>query len=457
MITIQSIMIKTKKILHKDTECLLIIFPYDNKLISRVKSLKDVSWSATHGGWHIPFSESSLSDFSKVFPEVDISNHTKAHDGTKKLSSYNGTTKDNGIRLEYDYHKIMVFMQRNEEDIEFIKSFMYSRWNPNKYYWELPNYDDNLSILQLHFGNRIRSTKEIFTDAAPIRESYSKLNIPKEVELYSQKLKFWMEHKRYSTSTIKTYVHSARSFLAYTWPKPIEELNNDDMVDFVNNYIIKRKLSFTYQNQVINSVKLLFKEIVKSDIELDKLDRPRREHKLPNVLSKEEVSQILHATGNQKHRTILSLIYACGLRRGELLTIKPKDINSSRNVLLIRNAKGRKDRIVPLSLKIIDMLRDYYKTYKPEVWLFEGSQKGVQYSATSMQKILKKAVLKSCINKPITLHWLRHSYATHLLESGTDLRYIQEILGHKSSKTTEIYTHVSTQNLQNIKSPFDDL
>jgi integrase/recombinase XerD len=178
---------------------------------------------------------------------------------------------------------------------------------------------------------------------------------------------------------------------------------------------------------------------------------------LPNVLSKEEVKKILDAPANIKHRAMLSLIYACGLRRGELLNLKPADVDSKRKLLIIRQAKGRKDRVAPLSEKIIGLLREYYKTYRPQQWLFEGQDQGEQYSEQSLQSVLKHAVKKVGIKKPVTLHWLRHSYATHLLEKGVDLRYIQELLGHKSSKTTEIYTHVSEKKLINIISPFEDL
>jgi len=154
---------------------------------------------------------------------------------------------------------------------------------------------------------------------------------------------------------------------------------------------------------------------------------------------------------------MLSLMYACGLRRSELLNLKPQNIDSKRHLLIIRNAKGRKDRVVPISDKLIEMLREYYKEYKPKVWLFEGQKAGEPYSETSLQKVLKIALAEAGNKKPVTLHWLRHSYATHLLESGTDLRFIQELLGHKSSKTTEIYTHVTEKSLQKIKSPFEDL
>ncbi len=178
---------------------------------------------------------------------------------------------------------------------------------------------------------------------------------------------------------------------------------------------------------------------------------------MPNVLSKEEVKAILEAHGNIKHKAMLSMIYSCGLRRSELLNLKFSDIDSKRNIVLLKNAKGKKDRIAPLSPKILELLRNYYKDYKPSVWLFEGQIKGEHYSEKSLQSVLKQALQKAGITKPVTLHWLRHSYATHLLESGTDLRYIQELLGHSSSKTTEIYTHVSTKSIQQIKSPFDDL
>ena len=154
---------------------------------------------------------------------------------------------------------------------------------------------------------------------------------------------------------------------------------------------------------------------------------------------------------------MLSMIYSCGLRCGELLALKPIHIDSIRNIVLLQNAKGKKDRIVPLSPKILLLLREYYVAYQPKDFLFEGRLEGNPYDSRSLQQVLKQAVNRAGIKKPVTLHWLRHSYATHLLESGTDLRYIQELLGHNSSKTTEIYTHVSTRNIQQIKSPFDDL
>ena len=266
----------------------------------------------------------------------------------------------------------------------------------------------------------------------------------------------WLQFRRYSNNTISSYMDAARSFLLFIHPKPYHEACNDDMVRYVNDYILKRRLSFSYQNQVVNACKLFFREVVKSGLNVEKLERPRREHRLPNVLSKEEVKALIEAPTNTKHRTMLSLLYACGLRRSELLALKPGNVDSKRGLLIVLNAKGKKDRVVPVSEKIIEMLRGYYKIYRPKVWLFEGQQPGEQYSEASLQKVLKNGLKSAKIKRPVTLHWLRHSYATHLLDGGTDLRFIQELLGHKSSRTTEIYTHVTIKGLKNIKSPFDD-
>ena len=266
----------------------------------------------------------------------------------------------------------------------------------------------------------------------------------------------YLNSKRYSSNTIKVYSDSMSTFLRYFSMKDISDISNDDLIDFNNNYILKNNFSSSFQNQVVNAVKLYFSAIQHKKIDVELIHRPRREKVLPNVLSKEEVKAILDAPYNLKHRAMLAMIYSCGLRRGELLSLTKFDIDSKRMVVIIRMAKGKKDRIVPLSPKILSLLRDYYKSYSPKEFLFEG-QGGGKYSEKSLENVFKQSLFKANNKKPVTLHWLRHSYATHLLESGTDLRYIQDLLGHKSSKTTEIYTHVSTKNIQNIRSPFDDL
>jgi integrase/recombinase XerD len=267
----------------------------------------------------------------------------------------------------------------------------------------------------------------------------------------------WMASKRYSPQTIETYTGVLKSFFKFHHAKPIAEINASDVIEYNHKYILKNNYSSSYQNQLVNSLKLYYQVVEHTALEVELLHRPRKERKLPNVLSQEEVRRLLSSMANMKHRAMLSLIYSCGLRRGELLALQIADVDSARHLLHIHQAKGKKDRVIPLSDKILSLLRDYYKSYQPVQWLFEGAKKGEPYSEKSLESVLKQAVARAGIKKPVSLHWLRHSYATHLLEAGTDLRYIQVLLGHHSSRTTEIYTHVSTLHLQQIRSPFDSL
>ena len=332
----------------------------------------------------------------------------------------------------------MVFiLKKNSQLIERIKKLDGARWSQSKKVWHLPDTPEN----------RERFKISVVQQQIPSAEGI----------IHLEKFEQWLQSKRYSTNTIKTYKEALKSFLVFYHQKELNTITNEDVVLYNINYILKHNLSSSYQNQIVNALKLYFKTVQDKKIDLEKVHRPKRAKVLPNVLSKEEVKMILEAHSNIKHKMMLSLIYSCGFRSGELIALQPVHIDSKRNIVLLKNAKGKKDRIVPLSPKILEMLREYYKLYQPTVYLFEGQIAGSPYDSRSLQQVLKQALQKTKITKPVTLHWLRHSYATHLLESGTDLRYIQELLGHNSSKTTEIYTHVSTKNIQQIKSPFDDL
>jgi integrase/recombinase XerD len=333
--------------------------------------------------------------------------------------------------------RIAVYFDKNIEYVARIKKLEGSRWSSNLGVWHLPDTEAYRLQFQLPLASQFLPS----------------LEGQKAIMQFQQ----WLRSKRYSENTISTYSDALKSFLVFYREKSIEFISNEDVIIYNNNHILKNNFSESYQNQIVNALKLFFTTIKETKIELEKIHRPKRAKVLPNVLSKEEVKAILESHSNLKHKTMLSLIYSCGLRCGELLALKPAQIDSKRNIILLKNSKGKKDRIVPLSGKILEMLREYYKLYKPTTYLFEGQRPGNPYDARSLQQVLKQALDKAKITKPATLHWLRHSYATHLLESGTDLRYIQELLGHSSSKTTEIYTHVSTKSIQQIKSPFDDL
>jgi len=278
------------------------------------------------------------------------------------------------------------------------------------------------------------------------------------VEVKEKILEFkrFMRNNRYSDNTVSTYVNLLEVFFSYFKNKAIEEVTNADIIDFNNDFILFFGLSVSYQRQMINAIKLFYKQTENKNIVIEDLKRPHKEKKLPVILSKEEVASIISSIKNLKHKTIISLIYSSGLRISEAIKMKVNDIDSKRMTLHVRGAKGKKDRMVGLSDKLLLLLREYYKQYNPKNYLFEGQFKE-QYSTESIGSIFKKAIKRANIKKPATVHTLRHSYATHLLETGTDLRYIQELLGHQSSKTTEIYTHVSSKNLKEIKSPYDSL
>ena len=330
--------------------------------------------------------------------------------------------------------RIAVYFEKNTELIARIKTFEDARWSPNNKYWHLPDTEAN----RLHFKLPLAHT------LVPNAEGIASI----------ETFKRYLLSKRYSPNTINTYSEALKSFLTFCNTKAVKDITNEDVILYNNDYILKHNLSSSYQNQIVNAIKLYFKIVKDTAIEIDKIHRPKREKVLPNVLSKEEVLKIIDATENLKHKTLLALIYSAGLRISEALNMKPKDIDSVRMLIHVKNAKGKKDRYTLLSEKVLLLLREYYLIYKPKEFLFEG-QFGGLYSSRSAQIILKQSSEKAGIKKTITLHTLRHSFATHLLESGTDLRYIQDLLGHSSPKTTMIYTHVSNNSLKKIKNPFD--
>ncbi len=336
-------------------------------------------------------------------------------------------------------------------------------WDKAEKCWAFDKENISLDEILAYFQDKATFTFEqnslasVEYKKARLRPCHFLVSLDSKKEYELQQFDRFLHSKRYSENTIKVYKETLRIFMRYFASISMEKITNEDLIAFNNDYILKNKFSSSYQNQLVNAVKLYFSALQNKRIEVELIHRPRREKVLPNVLSKEEVKRILESPTNVKHRTMLSLIYACGLRRSELLRLTLKDIHSNRKLLMVKQSKGKKDRIVPISDKIIDMLRFYYKIFKPKLWLFEGQQVGLPYSEKSLENVLKQSLAKAGITKPVTLHWLRHSYATHLLEAGTDLRYIQELLGHSSSRTTEIYTHVSTKSIQQIKSPFDDL
>lgn len=260
---------------------------------------------------------------------------------------------------------------------------------------------------------------------------------------YSEICRQKLEYLNYSPKTIKLYLSYIDQFLNKN-PKAPTTLNSKDFQTYLDNYNFS---SISQQNQVINAIRFLYKFGLNKKYDKVSFKRPKSEKKLPKVIDGEYIKSQLSKIENLKHKTILTLTYSVGLRVSEIVNLKIEDIDSKRMLIHIKNAKGRKDRIVPLSQTVLEMLREYFKQYKPKEYLFNG-QPSNQYSIGSCQKIYKRY-----IDPNSSIHTLRHSSFTNLLESGTDLRIIQKIAGHSSSKTTEIYTHVSNQLLNKVNLP----
>jgi site-specific recombinase XerD len=325
----------------------------------------------------------------------------------------------------------------------------------------LPNTPENLDLIFKTFAGIAWIDCGLFTgrrsrasyygedsETYKINESKRLPSCPPE---YLQKL----ELNRYAANTAKIYVHYFRVFMNDFEGKKLLEITERDILDYMQGLVHIGK-SDTYLNQMLNAIKFYYETVMEMPNRFYSINRPRKKQQLPKVISKAEVKLLLDSVKNEKHRCIVELLYSAGLRCNELLHLKPEHIDSERMVIRIVHGKGGKDRLTILSPKLLTRLRSYYKEYKPKEYLFEGARGGL-YTAASVRKIIRIAAKKAGLTQHVTPHTLRHSFATHLLEAKTDLRYIQSLLGHNSTKTTEVYTHVATKNISSIESPLDSL
>ncbi len=258
-----------------------------------------------------------------------------------------------------------------------------------------------------------------------------------------------LELRRYAENTVKTYVHHFEIFINHFHGIPPNAITEIEVRKYLQK-LTRDGRSHSYLNQAVNSIKFYFEVVMGMPNRFYNIERPIKQKQLPKVLSKEEVLSLIENTRNLKHRCIISLLYSAGLRRSELLNLKVDDIDGKRMLICVKATKGNKDRMTVLSPTLLKELRAYYKEYRPQHYLFEGpGQKA--YTASSVLKITSMAAMKSGIRKKVTPHMLRHSFATHLLENGTDIRHIQLLLGHSSTKTTEVYTHVAETSFKGVK------
>jgi len=354
------------------------------------------------------------------------------------------------VKVEFAY---------NRELIDALKARTNARWSANMNCWYIPK--DKFDLGKFFTAMRplawidysaVKNNSEKIEEEKHPRPK--KLNRNKNIILpkgYMEKL----EQERYGENTIKIYTHYFKDFVAEFSNRELPKITKDEINAYILRLIQEKDISPSQQNQRINSIKFYYEKVLGRKSEYYDIGRPRKERKLPDVLSKEEIAAMIKSTENKKHKCLIAVIYSCGLRRSEAVNLKTEEIDLKRMQVKIRGGKGKKDRYVPLAKKTLVYLNEYYKNDEPKIFVFEVKP-GRKYSATSVYNVIKKTAKNAGVQKRVYPHILRHSFATHNLEQGMDLRFIQELLGHESSKTTEIYTHVSQKDLQKFKNPFDD-
>ena len=376
------------------------------------------------------------------------------------------TEKQAEVQLERFQHRggeqIALRFEYNTQLIELAKT-LGCQWSQSNKCWYLP-YEVNIhkKIFAAYKGKAWVDASALFNGQAPktskahdpaTRRTTGKKPkaIPIEIpDAYMAKLR----SRRYSQNTINTYSSLFRAYLRHFAPKAPENISEQEIKDYLLKEVVERNLSDSTQNQIINAIKFYYEKVLGLEKKTYWLDRPRKAKRLPTVASEEEIVRLMVAANNLKHQCIIGMLYSAGLRRGELINLRIADIDMHRKQVFVRAGKGKKDRATLLSERMINALNTYLAEYKPNYWLFEGHTRE-QYSGTSVGQVVKKAAIKAGLSKTITPHVLRHSFATHLMDKGTDTRYIQELLGHASLNTTAIYAHVSTRDLQKITSPLD--
>ncbi len=385
--------ITIKPILHRGEEQLAIFFPFNKSIDYAVRSVKGIKWTQTYKCWYLPLCKNSFE--------------------TIKFKLKNLGT--------LEYSALKAYLEKRNKIISIKKQSS-----------SLP---ETIKIK--------KPTFEGFTISA------------ENMLLLDQTIKI-LKLKAYANNTIELYRGEILQLMRLLKDRSLASLTSNQIKSYLLWLLQERKCSENKVHSTLNALKFCFEQVLNQPKIFITIPRPKKHLQLPKVHAAEQVKKIIQSTNNEKHKTMLMLAYATGLRLQEIINLKIKDINSARMVINVIRAKGKKDRQAILSEKLLIQLRKYFKLYRPKEWLFEG-QAGSQYGYRSLQLVFQQAKERNGIQIPGGIHTMRHSFATHLLENGTDIRLIQELLGHNSIKTTIRYTHVSKAQLQKIKSPLDEL
>jgi integrase/recombinase XerD len=434
---------------------ILIKLKKDENDIRFIRSLGNARWDGTAFCWIVAEYKGKVEKINRYFGDRIRWEDSPMKEQAQTAASV-PTESETLIIVKYGNGRIRLIFPYDTEMVALIRKQPYYNWDGEIRAWTLPHTEKILEKFRqacVSRGWKFKYSEEIRkVTAKPAINPDDPASVRLVPQVYLEKLTIM----RYTQSTVRVYTECFREFINYYRDKKLEEITQSDINSFQRYLVDERGVSTSYQNQFINSIKFYYEKVMGGKRTTYYIERPRKERFLPEVLSEQEVTSIIGCITNLKHKCLIMTAYSAGLRVGELLNLRIHDIDSDRMFIRVNQGKGRKDRVTLLSKKLLELLRQYYREYRPKEFLFEGVAGG-RYSQRSTQMILKAACRKAGIKKHVTMHTLRHSFATHLLENNTDIRYIQELLGHSNPKTTQIYTHITTKGFGQLTSPLDNL
>jgi site-specific recombinase XerD len=436
---------------------ILIKLPKNEDDIKFIKTLRYFKWSKNDYLWEVPDYPGNLDlirdYFGKRIADIKIHNRIDIQPGNENARSIQ---TDEVLMIKTRQGRVKIISAFNKELIAAIKEMPYNRWDAKNKWWTIPFSE---SFVKLVTDVCDLQKLKVVLEEEPSGEAGTKRISPLDIPNYRRAPESYKNKHielRNSPNTIKNYISAFEEFINYFYRFDIDSITEPQILEFLRYLITERRVSISYQNISINAIKFYYEKVLKGQRKFYFIDRPRKDIILPDVLNIDEITAMIKTADNIKHKLIIMFAYASGLRLGEVVRLKLTDIDRQRMQVRVEQGKGRKDRYTKLSEKILPVLDKYLEEYKPEELIFNG-EKGKPYSARSVQEVVKSIAIKAGIAQKVTPKTLRHTFATHSLENGIDLRYIQSMMGHASSKTTEIYTHITTKGFENVKSPLDSL
>jgi len=436
---------------------ILIRMPKDQTDITFIRGIRYSRWDGKQFFWVVPHYPGNLEMIREYFGSriKELIVHEEIPVGERNGSGRT-ISRNEMLIIRTSRGRLKLIFAYNAALSNYIKKMPYYSWDAKNKWWTIPWSERFLEEIR-DLAKTIHL--EVIYEEEKQPDRGVRRIIPADIPNYRpcpDDYRNKLIELRYGRNTARVYCSMFEEFLNYHHKLELREIDDRRVIEFLQYLVMERKVSPSYQNQAINAIKFYYEKMLGLPRKVYRLDRPRTEKKLPLVLNEEEITRVIRLTKNIKHKAIIMITYSSGLRLSEVLNLKIVDIDSKRMQVFVRQSKGKKDRYTLLSKKALPVLRAYLKEHSPREWLFEGVGGG-QYSKSSVESLVKDAYQRAGITKAVTVHTLRHCFGTHLLENGTDLRYIQALMGHSSSKTTEIYTHITTKGFNQIENPLDKL